>query len=122
MGMWLCLFAILPILVDGKALATTDTKTENYSLSWTYDDPSSDMVFKIVARSKMKNFWAGFFMGDDQPEDSIGAFVRNGQIGLMDAHMNGSDIHLDNITNEQDLLGLKECIGREKLKGNENVG
>ncbi|KAK6729689.1 hypothetical protein RB195_006625 [Necator americanus] len=109
--MWLCLFAILPILVDGKALATTDTKdntcsfeTENYSLSWTYDDPSSDMVFKIVARSKMKNFWAGFFMGDDQPEDSIGAFVRNGQIGLMDAHTNGSDIHLDNITNVQALL------------------
>ncbi|KIH59537.1 hypothetical protein ANCDUO_10224 [Ancylostoma duodenale] len=110
-AMWLCLFAILPVLIDAKALATNEPKdpscsfeTDAYSLSWTYDDPSSDVVFKMVARSELKNFWAGFLMGDDQPRDSIGAFVRNGQIGLMDGYAAGDRILLDNTTNVQALL------------------
>ncbi|KHJ86823.1 DOMON domain protein [Oesophagostomum dentatum] len=111
--MLLHLLALVPLLtVNAKSLAADDEKnvecsykTEDYSLSWKYDEPSSDVVFKIMARSTLKNFWAGFFLGnDDQPRDSLGAFVRNGQIGLLDGYTSGGRVVLDNTTNVQALL------------------
>ncbi|KAF8366737.1 hypothetical protein PRIPAC_84566 [Pristionchus pacificus] len=61
--------------------------TSNYSLSWEYDELSNDVVFRLTATSAAKNFWTGVYFGEEEPFDAIGLFVRNGQIGLVDAHL-----------------------------------
>lgn len=73
------------------------------------DELSNDVVFRLTATSAAKNFWTGVYFGEEEPVsgsrfpaspqfpspnipaliqfDAIGLFVRNGQIGLVDAHL-----------------------------------
>ncbi|WKX92577.1 hypothetical protein Q1695_010537 [Nippostrongylus brasiliensis] len=95
--------------VDSKSL-TANAKNqacsyENAALSlqWTYNEASTNVVFKLTAKSSLKNFWSGVYFGQDEPVDSIGASVRNGQIGVMDGHVEGDRLEMDNITNVQSL-------------------
>ncbi|VDL68493.1 unnamed protein product [Nippostrongylus brasiliensis] len=95
--------------VDSKSL-TANAKNqacsyENAALSlqWTYNEASTNVVFKLTAKSSLKNFWSGVYFGQDEPVDSIGASVRNGQIGVVDGHVEGDRLEMDNITNVQSL-------------------
>ncbi|VDP06504.1 unnamed protein product [Heligmosomoides polygyrus] len=111
--MWfvrLLLVVVFTTTTNAKSLSGADAKgsacsyeNDAISLSWTYDDVSTDVVFKISTRSEQKNFWTGVFFGDEQPEDALGAFVRNGQIGVMDGHVVGDTLQMDNLTNVQSL-------------------
>ncbi|GMS99616.1 hypothetical protein PENTCL1PPCAC_21791, partial [Pristionchus entomophagus] len=80
--------------------------TSNYSLSWEYDELSNDVVFRLTATSAAKNFWTGVYFGEEEPFDAIGLFVRNGQIGLVDAHLPAGEeatVVADDLTNVQSL-------------------
>lgn len=41
--------------------------TSNYSLSWTFDELSNDVVFRLTATSAAKNFWTGVYFGEEEP-------------------------------------------------------
>ncbi|VDL76483.1 unnamed protein product [Nippostrongylus brasiliensis] len=105
---WFVLLVVVAI-VDSKSL-TANAKNqacsyENAALSlqWTYSEASANVVFKLTAKSSLKNFWSGVYFGQDEPVDSIGASVRNGQIGVVDGHVEGDRLEMDNITNVQSL-------------------
>uniref|UniRef100_A0A0K0CWR1 DOMON domain-containing protein n=1 Tax=Angiostrongylus cantonensis TaxID=6313 RepID=A0A0K0CWR1_ANGCA len=63
----------------------------------------------MVTRSKLNGFWTGFFLGDEQPMDALGAFVRDERVDLMDGHVtNNGVVQMDNITNIQYMMFDKQ--------------
>ncbi|CAI4222206.1 unnamed protein product [Auanema sp. JU1783] len=104
----LVLISCVSYYVECRAVrqaATCSFQTDDYSLSWEYDELSSDVVFKLSASSRNPSFWSGVYFGDEEkPSDVIGVFVRSGQIGLVDGHVNSeNDIESDETTNVQSL-------------------
>lgn len=58
------------LLIRGLFLVTVVSfpiQKGDYSLSWYYDDLSSDVVFKLSAKSPFTNFWTGVLLGEDKP-------------------------------------------------------
>lgn len=95
---------ILAVLKPGRAI-NSRLQRDHHS-----DELSNDVVFRLTATSAAKNFWTGVYFGEEEPVssfrspastqfpatnnpaliiqfDAIGLFVRNGQIGLVDAHL-----------------------------------
>ncbi|GMR52377.1 hypothetical protein PMAYCL1PPCAC_22572, partial [Pristionchus mayeri] len=104
---------LVSVAILGASVLARPTKealcsygTSNYSLSWEYDELSNDVVFRLTATSAAKNFWTGVYFGEEEPFDAIGLFVRNGQIGLVDAHLPAGEeatVVADDLTNVQSL-------------------
>ncbi|CAI2321991.1 unnamed protein product [Caenorhabditis sp. 36 PRJEB53466] len=90
-----------------SVLQNTDCSyhSANYSVSWTYDELSNDVVFKLVSRSSFTNFYSAIAFGTgEQPEDVIAVYVRSAQIGLIDGHLvDDGAIESDEKTNVQAL-------------------
>ncbi|CAB3407468.1 unnamed protein product [Caenorhabditis bovis] len=81
-------------------------ESENLALNWSYDELSNDVVFKMVARnSKSASFYTPVAFGDETPNDVVTVYVRNGQIGLIDGHLDSEEgtIEADEKTNVQAL-------------------
>ncbi|GMT26954.1 hypothetical protein PFISCL1PPCAC_18251 [Pristionchus fissidentatus] len=107
---WLALSLALFGAVAARPSATREALcsygTSNYSLSWEFDELSNDVVFRLTATSVARNFWTGVYFGEEEPFDAIGLFVRNGQIGLVDAHLPAGEeatVVADDLTNVQSL-------------------
>uniref|UniRef100_A0A8R1I0M3 DOMON domain-containing protein n=2 Tax=Caenorhabditis japonica TaxID=281687 RepID=A0A8R1I0M3_CAEJA len=78
--------------------------SSNYSISWTYDEVSNDVVFTLVARPAFTNFYTAVGFGAQEPEDVIAVYVRSQQIGLIDGHLaDDGAIESDEKTNVQAL-------------------
>ena len=45
----------------------------NYTVSWRYDDLSSDVVFKLTSISQYRDFWTGIYFGEKSP---VGKFCK----------------------------------------------
>ncbi|CAL2028935.1 unnamed protein product [Caenorhabditis brenneri] len=78
--------------------------SSNYSVSWTYDELSNDIVFKLTSHSDFTNFYTAIGFGTEKPEDVIAVYVRSLQIGLIDGHLvDDGAIESDEKTNVQAL-------------------
>ncbi|UMM13791.1 hypothetical protein L5515_001889 [Caenorhabditis briggsae] len=78
--------------------------SSNYSVSWTYDELSNDIVFELTSRSDFSSFYTAIGFGNEKPEDVIAVYVRSLQIGLIDGHLvDDGAIESDEKTNVQAL-------------------
>uniref|UniRef100_A0A1I7TD21 DOMON domain-containing protein n=1 Tax=Caenorhabditis tropicalis TaxID=1561998 RepID=A0A1I7TD21_9PELO len=78
--------------------------SSNYSINWTFDELSNDIVFKLTSRSDFTNFYTAIAFGNEKPEDVIAVYVRSLQIGLIDGHLvDDGAIESDEKTNVQAL-------------------
>ncbi|CAD6184757.1 unnamed protein product [Caenorhabditis auriculariae] len=110
---WSLLLLLLGVPFSAaKSLSAAASHNENtqcsftspkYELSWSYDELSNDVVFKLIATSNLTNFWTSVSFGSTQPEDTIGVFVRAGQIGLVDGYVTADGVESDENTNVQSL-------------------
>ncbi|KAF1771022.1 hypothetical protein GCK72_002846 [Caenorhabditis remanei] len=79
-------------------------QSSNYSVNWTYDELSNDIVFKLTSQSDFTNFYTAIGFGNEKPEDVIAVYVRSLQIGLIDGHLvDDGAIESDEKTNVQAL-------------------
>ncbi|CAI5438906.1 unnamed protein product [Caenorhabditis angaria] len=104
-------FLLLFSFVNSRGISThysTDKcsySLPNYSINWSFDELSNDVVFKLVAKSNFSNFYTsiGFGNSGSQATDVIAVYVRSGQIGLIDGKNVDEEIESDERTNVQAL-------------------